>query len=46
MKYDYLIVGAALFGAAFAHEAKQAGKSVLITDKRHHIGGQRVYGGY
>ena len=38
-KYDYLIVGAGLFGAVFAHEAKKAGKSVLVLDKRNHIGG-------
>lgn len=37
--YDYLIVGAGLFGSVFAHEAKQAGKRVLIVDKRPHIGG-------
>lgn len=37
--YDYLIVGAGLFGAVFAHEAKRAGKSVLVVDKRPHIGG-------
>lgn len=37
--YDYLIVGAGLFGAVFAHEAKRAGKSVLVIDKRHYIGG-------
>lgn len=37
--YDYLIVGAGLFGSVFAHEAKQAGKSVLVIDKRHQIGG-------
>ena len=37
--YDYLIVGAGLFGAVFAHEAKKAGKSVLVIDKRSHIGG-------
>ncbi len=37
--YDYLIVGAGLFGAVFVHEAKQAGKSVLVIDKRPHIGG-------
>ena len=29
-KYDYLIVGAGLFGAVFAHEAKAAGKSCLV----------------
>ncbi|MCR4619006.1 MAG: NAD(P)-binding protein [Lachnospiraceae bacterium] len=37
--YDYLIVGAGLYGATFAHEAKAAGKSVLVIDKRSHIGG-------
>lgn len=37
--YDYLIVGAGLYGAIFAHEAKAAGKSVLIIDKRDNIGG-------
>ena len=39
MKYDYLIVGAGLFGATFAHEAKKSGKSVLVIDKREHIAG-------
>lgn len=39
MKYDYLIVGAGLFGAVFAHEAKKLGKSVLVIDKRDHIAG-------
>ena len=38
-KYDYLVVGAGLFGAVFAHEAKKAGKSVLVVDKRNHIAG-------
>ena len=37
--YDYLIVGAWLFGSVFAHEAKQMGKRVLVVDKRSHIGG-------
>lgn len=37
--YDYLIVGCGLFGAVFAHEAKKQGKSVLILEKRNHIGG-------
>lgn len=39
MKYDYLIVGAGLFGAIFAHEAKKAGEKVLVIDRRDHIGG-------
>ena len=38
-KYDYLVVGAGLFGAVFAHEAKKAGKSVLVIDKRPNIAG-------
>ena len=32
--YDYLIVGAGLFGSVFAHEAARAGKKVLVIDKR------------
>ena len=39
MKYDYLIVGAGLFGAVFAHEAKKKGKKCLVIDKRPHLGG-------
>ena len=39
MKYDYLIVGAGLFGAVFARQAADAGKRVLVIDKRDHIGG-------
>lgn len=39
MKYDYLVVGAGLYGAVFAREAKEKGKSVLVIDKREHIGG-------
>lgn len=38
-KYDYLIVGAGLFGAVFAHEATRRGKTCLVIDKRGHIGG-------
>ena len=38
-KYDYLIVGAGLFGAVFAHEATKKGKTCLVIDKRGHIGG-------
>ena len=37
--YDYLIVGAGLFGSVFAHEAKKRGKNVLVIDKRPHIAG-------
>ncbi len=39
MKYDFLIVGAGLFGAVFAERAMAAGKSVLVIDKRDHVGG-------
>ena len=38
-KYDYLIVGAGLFGAVFAHEAKKVGKRCLIVEKRPHVAG-------
>ena len=38
-RYDYLIVGAGLFGAVFAREAVQKGKTCLVIDKRDHIGG-------
>ena len=38
-KYNYLIVGAGLFGAVFAHEAIKKGKTCLVIDKRPHIGG-------
>lgn len=37
--YDYLIVGSGLYGAVFAHEAKEKGKKVLVVDKRPNIGG-------
>ena len=37
MKYDYLVVGAGLFGATFAQQAKEYGKKVLVIDKRPHI---------
>lgn len=37
--YDYLIVGAGLFGAVFAHEASKRGKTCLVIDKRNHSGG-------
>ena len=38
-KYDYLIVGAGLFGAVFAHAAMSKGKKCLVIEKRDHIGG-------
>ena len=38
-QYDYLIVGAGLFGAVFAQQAKKAGKKVLVIDKRPNIAG-------
>ena len=37
--YDYLVVGAGLYGAVFARQAKDNGKSVLVIDKRPHIAG-------
>ena len=37
--YDYIVVGAGLYGAVFAQQAKAAGKSVLVIDKRDHIAG-------
>ncbi|MBO7356810.1 MAG: UDP-galactopyranose mutase [Lachnospiraceae bacterium] len=39
MRYDYLIVGAGLFGATFARKAADAGKKCLVIDKRDHIAG-------
>lgn len=39
MKYDYLVVGAGLYGAVFARQAVDAGKKVLVVDKRDHIAG-------
>lgn len=38
-QYDYLIVGAGLFGSIFAYEAKKAGKKCLVIDRRNHTGG-------
>ena len=38
-KYDYLIVGAGLFGATFAYEMAKQGKKCLVIDRRNHIGG-------
>ena len=37
--YDYLVVGAGLYGAVFANQAKAQGKSVLVIDKRPNIAG-------
>ena len=39
MEYDYLVVGAGLYGAVFAYEAKKKGKTCLVIDKRDHIAG-------
>jgi UDP-galactopyranose mutase len=39
MKYDYLVVGAGLFGSIFAFEANKLNKKVLVIDKRDHLGG-------
>ena len=39
MNYDYLIVGSGLYGATIAQQAKKAGKSVLVIDKRPNVGG-------
>lgn len=39
MNYDYLIVGAGLFGSVFAHEMHEKGRRVLLIDKREHIAG-------
>lgn len=39
MKYDYLVVGAGLYGAVFAQQAAEVGKKVLVIDKRDHIAG-------
>lgn len=39
MRYDYLIVGAGLYGAVFAHEAKKKGRTCLVIERRGHIAG-------
>lgn len=39
MKYDYLIIGAGLYGATFAHLATRQGNKCLVIDKRTHLGG-------
>lgn len=38
-KYDYLVVGAGIFGSIFAYEAKKRGKKSLVIDKRNHVAG-------
>jgi len=38
-EFDYLVVGAGLYGAVFAHEMRRRGKRCLVVDKRDHIGG-------
>ncbi|MBR6077375.1 MAG: NAD(P)-binding protein, partial [Paludibacteraceae bacterium] len=38
-EYDFLIVGAGLYGCVFAHELKKLGKKCLVIDKRAHLGG-------
>lgn len=38
-KYDYIIVGSGLYGSVFAYHARQAGKRVLVLEKRPHVGG-------
>lgn len=38
-QYDYLIVGAGLYGAVFAQQAKQAGRRCLVVERRAHIAG-------
>ena len=37
--YNYLVVGSGLFGSVFAHEVKKRGKSVLVIERRNHVGG-------
>ena len=39
MKYDYVIVGAGLFGSCFAYEMTKQGKKCLVLERRNHIGG-------
>ena len=38
-QYDFLVVGAGLFGATFAHRMTQRGKRCLVVDRRPHAGG-------
>ena len=39
MYFDYLVVGAGLFGSVFANEMKEKGRSCIVIDKRNHIAG-------
>ncbi|AKF09423.1 UDP-galactopyranose mutase [Sandaracinus amylolyticus] len=39
MEHDYVVVGSGLFGAVFAQQAREAGKSVLVIERRDHVGG-------
>ncbi|MCD8083451.1 MAG: UDP-galactopyranose mutase [Clostridiales bacterium] len=39
MKYDYVLVGSGLYAGVWAHEARKAGKTCLVVEKRNHIGG-------
>ena len=39
VRYNYLVVGAGLFGAAFAQQMHEAGKTVLVIETRNHIDG-------
>lgn len=39
MKYDYLVVGAGLFGSVFAYEANKKGKKCLVIERRNHVAG-------
>ena len=41
-EYDYLLVGAGLFNAVFAQQAKMHGKRCLVIDKRPHLGGNVI----
>lgn len=41
-KYDYLIVGAGLYGSIFAYEMNKKDKKCLVIDKRNHIGGNII----
>ena len=42
MEYDYLIVGAGLFGSIFAHEITKKGNKCLVIEKRSHVGGMFI----